>query len=282
MSIPLYDRTEGSASLILPHLSEPSRQHQRLVLTIVQLIKRLRPRYGSVIMVSKGICIKYGTLVKMSEAYAMQFVSQNTSIPVPKILSAFEHRGSTYITMERVAGKMIGSGWVNRSPESRTALLSQLQCYIQELRKLPVPPGMGVANVVGEALYDGRLPGPSSWFGPFRNIADFHRHLRQGIEPDANLDPDVNQLITLHGGQWPLVFTHGDLSSLNILVQGDKVVGIIDWETAGWFPSYWEYTTASQVNPQNSFWRQEIDHFLDPYPAELRMEEIRQRFFGDF
>jgi len=34
------------------------------------------------------------------------------------------------------------------------------------------------------------------------------------------------------------VFTHGDLSSLNVLVRGDQIVGIIDWETAGWYPSY--------------------------------------------
>lgn len=78
------------------------------------------------------------------------------------------------------------------------------------------------------------------------------------------------------------MLTHGDLSSLNILVKDDQVVGIIDWETAGWFPAYWEYTTACQVNPQNSFWRHEIDRFLDPYPAELTMKGIRQKYFGDF
>lgn len=38
----------------------------------------------------------------------------------------------------------------------------------------------------------------------------------------------------------PIVFTHGDLSSLNILARVDDIVGIIDWETAGWYPSYWE------------------------------------------
>lgn len=78
------------------------------------------------------------------------------------------------------------------------------------------------------------------------------------------------------------VLTHGDLSSLNILVRGDTVVGIIDWETAGWFPLYWEYTCASNVNPQNEFWRQEVDKFMTPMPHELRMEGIRQKYFGDF
>lgn len=79
----------------------------------------------------------------------------------------------------------------------------------------------------------------------------------------------------------PPVFTHGDLSSLNILVRSDEVVGIIDWETAGWYPSYWEYTTACQVNPRNPFWREQIDKFLEPMPGELEMDQVRLKYFGD-
>ena len=79
-----------------------------------------------------------------------------------------------------------------------------------------------------------------------------------------------------------IVLTHGDLSSTNVLVHGDDVVGIVDWETAGWWPSYWEYTTASTVAPGDEFWREEIDKFLEPYPEELAMERIRLQYFGDY
>jgi len=78
----------------------------------------------------------------------------------------------------------------------------------------------------------------------------------------------------------PLVLTHGDLSSLNIMVQGDTVVGIVDWETAGWFPKHWEYTCAKYVNPYNPFWADPIDDFLEPMPRELEMENIRRKYFG--
>ncbi len=208
----------------------------------------------------------------------MRFISQHTSIPVPKVICAFTYRGCTYITMERIDGDMLSRGWFNRSAESQTKILSQLSKMIQEVRSLTPPQGQGIANVDGGPLYDGRLPGPSLWFGPFSNINDFHRHLRRGFKFHPNNEPEINKLIDLHGGHWPLVFTHGDLSSLNILVRGDKVVGIIDWETAGWFPAYWEYTTACQVNPQNYFWRDEIDRFLYPQQVELVMETIRQKY----
>ena len=253
-----------------------------LVLSFVQLLKHVKPRKGDVLLASKRICIKYGRLVQLSEASSIRFISQRTSIPVPKVICAFEHRGVTYIVMERIDGQMVGSGWLNRSVASRTKILTQLRGLIQQMRDIPAPSDVGVANVDGGAIYDCRLPGPSLHFGPFRDVAHFHHHLRRGFEHDTRLEPEINRLIDLGSGQWSIVFTHGDLSSLNILVQGDKVVGIVDWETAGWYPAYWEYTTACQVNPQNLFWREEIDRFLQPFPAELEMERIRSKYFGDY
>lgn len=76
------------------------------------------------------------------------------------------------------------------------------------------------------------------------------------------------------------VFTHGDLSSLNILCRRDEIVGIIDWETAGWLSPYWEYVTAWNVNPQNLFWQAEVDSFLTPWPHARRMDAVRRKYFG--
>jgi hypothetical protein len=58
--------------------------------------------------------------------------------------------------------------------------------------------------------------------------------------------------------------------------------GIVDWETAGWYPSYWEYSTTLNVNPQNESWRDEVDRFLEPKPEELEIEKVRLQYFGDF
>ena len=176
---------------------------------------------------------------------------------------------------------MIARGWIYRSAESKANILSQVKQMIQEMRSIPST-DVGIANVDGGSLYDGRVAGTALRFGPFRNAQDFHKHLRRGIEFHPDLYPEVNELIAQHEELYPsLAFTHGDLSSLNILACEDKVVGIVDWETAGWYPSYWEYTTACQVNPHNSFWRDEIEKFLDPFPKELAMEKLRQKYFGD-
>ncbi|KAH3564456.1 hypothetical protein KXV22_007686, partial [Aspergillus fumigatus] len=162
----------------------------------------------------------------------MRFVSQHTSIPAPKVFCAFTRSGRTYIVMERIKGDIIGNGWVKRSENSKAKLLSQLAEKIREMRDLQPPEGMGVASVDGGSLFDCRVPGRSLRFGPFATTQDFHRHLRRGMEFDLRLDPEIQDLNKQQSKTWPLVFTHGDLSSLNILVRGDDIGGIIDWETA--------------------------------------------------
>jgi hypothetical protein len=149
------------------------------------------------------------------------------------------------------------------------------------MRDLQPPEGTTIASVDGGSLFDYRIPSPSVRFGPFNTVQDFHRQLRMGMEFDSRLGLEIQELINQQSKTWPLVFTHGDLSSLNILARGDDLVGIIDWETAGWYLSYWEYTSAYQVNPQNSFWVYEIDKFLQPMPEELAMGRVRQKYFGD-
>lgn len=113
--------------------------------------------------------------------------------------------------------------------------------------------------------------------------SNFHKYFRNDLKPQPGLRADLSELISLQENTpSALVFTHGNLSSLNILVSGDEVVGIIDWETAGWYPSYWEYTTAWNVNLQNPFLQDEVEKFPEPMPEELAMETLRLWYFGDF
>jgi aminoglycoside phosphotransferase (APT) family kinase protein len=215
----------------------------------------------------------------------MTFVRQHTTIPVPKVYSAFEYKGRVYIIMQRIDGHMVGRNWYFRTEESKLRILSQLKSMVEQLRKLPAPDGVGVANVDGGPIFDGRLPKKSHW-GPFRSISDFHSALVDGLDLNAASPdnfPELQELASFYNQPWPEpVFTHGDLSSLNILCRGDAIVALIDWETAGWLPPYWEYVSAWNVNPQNSFWHEEVDKFLTPLPYARDMDTIRRKYFGLF
>ncbi|KAI6753923.1 hypothetical protein HG530_013099 [Fusarium avenaceum] len=191
-------------------------------------------------------------------------------------------RGKYYaICSKKYIGQDLSQGWTQRSEESKARILAQLKTMTTELRSLTPPDGIGIANVDGGPIFDQRLPDKSFW-GPFATIQDFHRELRHGLELGDNEEarPGLRELIEFHHGSWPRpVFTHGDLSSLNIMAVDDTVTGIVDWESAGWMPPYWEYTSAWHVNPRNTFWREAVDGFLEPLPHELEMEKIRRQYF---
>jgi len=38
-----------------------------------------------------------------------------------------------------------------------------------------------------------------------------------------------------------VVLTHGDFAPRNIIVKRGRVVGLLDWEYAGWYPENWEF-----------------------------------------
>ncbi|USP80544.1 kinase-like protein [Curvularia clavata] len=253
-----------------------------LTLFTLKLLRRSQERRSKVLFASDKICIKYGRTATLNEASALQFIAKHTSIPVPRVYCAFIHQHRTYIVMERMRGEPVARGWTRRSEESKAKILDQLKKMVEEMRRISPPEDVGVASVNGGPLYDVRLPGTAFYFGPFKTVQDFHKFLRNDLKAHPGLSADVNELISRQENTSSgLVFTHGDLSSFNILASGDEVVGIIDWETAGWYPSYWEYTNAWNVYPFNGFWQEEVDKFLEPMPEELAMEKIRLRYFGD-
>lgn len=97
---------------------------------------------------------------------------------------------------------------------------------VSQLRTLPAPEGVGVANAKGGRIFDSRLPSKLFW-GPFPTRRDFHKELANGIDPDTKHEdtpPDFQELLDFYrqADEKP-VFTHGDLSSLNVLVRGDEV-----------------------------------------------------------
>ncbi|KAG6104364.1 hypothetical protein E4U13_008404 [Claviceps humidiphila] len=61
----------------------------------------------------------------------------------------------------------------------------------------------------------------------------------------------------------------------NIMMYNGRLSGIIDWETCGWFPDYWDYTKAHYITKFNRRWLKMVDAVfgkLGNYEAELTVE----------
>ena len=276
-------RTNSSTHTDHSSRSEPindTRFRRFLTLASINVVKHFQDRSDSVLNLSPGICVKRGNFRDLAEACTLRFIAQHTSIPVPKVYCSFRRKGTTYIVMERIYGRMATIVWNELSDKAREKIMMQLKKLIGEMRAVPAPSDR-IANVNGGSLWDCRLHSNLDRFGPFEDTDSFHSFLRNGIDKAPPGIPEIGELIEFQSGQLAKpVLTHGDLSSLNILIREEDIVGIIDWETSGWYPPYWEYVSACQVNPRNYFWRDYIDTFLEPFPDALKHEPIRLRWWG--
>ncbi|CAG8918545.1 unnamed protein product [Penicillium salamii] len=147
----------SSAPLGVPEPVNSTVLHRCWTLLAIKILTRIRPREGSVLMLTDRLYVKYEKRIHLSEASRMQFISQYTTIPVPKVFCAFTSSGCTYIVMERIKGDIIGNGRVRRSEESKAKLLSRLAANIRKMRDLQPPEGSKIASVDGKSLFDCRI-----------------------------------------------------------------------------------------------------------------------------
>ncbi|TVY67526.1 hypothetical protein LSUE1_G010020 [Lachnellula suecica] len=245
--------------------------------------------------VSEKLCVKFGSRVQLSEAWTLEFLRKHTSIPVPKVYCAFEGiKGRKYILMEHIDGEPIGDKWAEKSEAEKESLIAQLKAIFEELRNIKHPrPGI-LAGVDMQALFDPRCWKGYLGFGPFAKESDFNHYLHCGMKPTSIFfsekevpwvtneeRAEVRKLLEMQESkQHKICFTHGDANSSNILVKNGKIVALIDFEVSGWYPEYWEYTTAMNVNRYDGFWKAVIPKFLAEYPEELEMEALRRKHFG--
>lgn len=89
---------------------------------------------------------------------------------------------------------------------------------------------------------------PSQRVGPCESETEFKSHLlsdasSHSFKPREESHAALELARKLGDIRHRVVFTHGDFALHNILVHEGHVSGFIDWECAGWYPEYWEFTS---------------------------------------
>ncbi|EER39532.1 conserved hypothetical protein [Histoplasma capsulatum H143] len=143
----------------------------------------------------------------------IQFVKENTQIPIPSVINSDK---------ERIADQVA-------------------KCLVQ-LRSLQSPQMQSLNH---RPLYSGWLflREPLTPHGPFTSETEFWDYLSLKL---TKLPKEaLARLRTRLPTSAPYTFTHGDLTFCNIIVKDGNLAGILDWEDAGYFPVWWEYVAAT-------------------------------------
>ncbi len=236
-----------------------------------------------------GLLLKRSDGTRFEEVQAMR-LARAAGFPVPKVICYGENpkdqRAPVSILMTRLPGDILGDLYECMTEKEKFQVLSEMKNYLDIMRSWSNPWGTNrICSVSNSSIRSVRAPG--HLFGPYDDQKDFQKYLigpsgaakdLAKYETDLVLakklhdDYDMNMALArkLQDKTYRVVFTHGDLMHHNILVKDGHVTGFIDWEAAGWYPEYWEFTTAWMYQPRDSWWWQ----FVHDLGGGKYMEEM--------
>ena len=114
---------------------------------------------------------------------------------------------------------------------------------------------------------------------PCENESEFHDYLLSfasevGFKELSEFQEAKNIAQEILTMPHKVVFTHGDLAHHNIMVDNGHVTAFLDWESAGWYPEYWKYTTALRFVRKERWWYAFVSELGgDRYSSEQACEE---------
>jgi len=206
--------------------------------------------------------------------------------------------------MEDKPGVQLDTVWDDLSETSKLSIADQLRDIFTQVRAIPSPGLFG--SVAGGPLrhkcFLSVQPQPDV-NGPFRTEKDFSMAmaLRSQRNRSRQHMPDQRAWLSKFFMRYfpealaghASVLTHGDVQRKNILVErvpkmaseaeegenqgedekgeeGDEwqVSAVVDWEEAGWYPSYWEYVGVFIHFSWVDDWPEKFERIVEPCPLE--------------
>lgn len=219
-----------------------------------------------IVVLGQHFLVKYGARTKVEEGENLLFVEKHLLIPAPRLYAMWRDEDVVYIVMELIQGVTLESLWSTLDDHDKIHILDKLRPIFAKMRSLPHPGFYG-------SIRKGPLPSHLFWVpendpeitGPFEDESEILAALvkRSRLNWSMNkkhsykadfFQQEFAQALKNH----PPTFTHADVQRKNIIVrkvpneggevvrgEGTYEVFIVDWEDAGWYPSYWEYCSAS-------------------------------------
>ncbi|KAI0371982.1 hypothetical protein BV20DRAFT_133724 [Pilatotrama ljubarskyi] len=228
--------------------------------------------------------VRYGTEVLPVEAEVTTFVARNTSIRVPKVYAVFSevranNRLINYIVEERLPGFTLDQVFPSLGDTALQSVAFELRMVYDELSKLSeLRTTLGPLHGPHNSPYFLRLfEGYPCRDVEARSTGSLIEHLFKPIFPtplSATQDHIAKALECFDLS----IFSHGDLQPANVVYSDGHVVGIIDWEGAGWYPYFWDsfvvFKSALQLMCESPKWQQVLPTLCEQHVVEAR------RFFS--
>ena len=232
-----------------------------------------------------GLIMKWSDGTRIEEALAMQIV-RDAGLPVPRVICYGEHddspRAPASIIMTRVPGvELDHEVWKCWDSGARVRFIKELKVYVQTIRPWQnTNKDFKFGSVAGTSFRSVGIPFHRG--GPFKEDAELYDYLLEYAnweelrEMYPKADEIQSRIETFRSQKYKVLFTHGDLCWWNVMVMNDgsgRISSWIDWEAAGWYPAYLEFTTASRGWKPGFWWYDIVQEFSEKdYTMEKELD----------
>ncbi|KAI0530282.1 kinase-like domain-containing protein [Xylaria digitata] len=229
------------APVQLPTYEEVITQENQAAFELIP--RRLERR---VVKFGDHFVVKYGKKINLIEGKNILIIKEYTKMPIPKLYAMYQHEpsGNKVMIMEYVPGRLLGKCYDSLDDEQKASVGVQLRRHLSDMRKIPSP---GVYGLPGCRPYLAQPHIFKRRTGPFEIPAEFFEAYLSAQFPEAGKlrYPQIEELklqfLELSRGHGKPVFTHGNLHDRNIVLRDDGLICILDWESASFFPEYFEF-----------------------------------------
>ena len=196
-----------------------------------------------------GLVLKWSDGTNLDEVRSMAAI-RTARIPAPKVVSVGEHPerpwASVSILMTRLPGNEFEDVYDELEATQRETIITELRTILDAMRTWKSPWGQRICSISGSSIRSTRVPDHK--FGPCESEQEFNDYLISAASSHAfktqkEFEAKIATAREINSMHHRVVFTHGDLALHNVMVHDGHISGFIDWECAGWYPDYWEFTT---------------------------------------
>ncbi|KAI1390373.1 uncharacterized protein F4822DRAFT_234335 [Hypoxylon trugodes] len=186
--------------------------------------------------------------------------------PVPKVIAGWKENGKAITITEKAPGRRLYDIWWELRDKDKHRIAVEVARYVQGWRLLAAT---GIKNP-----HDGPVRRCKNLFGmlgkevgPFDSDDEFwdaiHRRLRS-----RNVDENVIRTLKDYmPDSAPCLFTHGDLSTANIMIDNGRVSAFLGFETAAYLPVWAEYVSVHFCCcKEDEQWKAILSTYLESYP----------------
>jgi aminoglycoside phosphotransferase len=197
-----------------------------------------------------------------AEKETLEIIRANTSIPVPQVYDYYKSAEFEHLILERLPGVTLEEAWPTLEAQEKERIADDVVALLGEMRKLQSPhiktallhrkPLQSNTRALDNAGFSQEM------FGEFLN----NEHISKYVSVRTDCLHSMSN-----------VLSHGDLDWSNILVADKKVSGIIDWESSGYFPEYWEWVSIkrfSETLKSDDSWFQLLERRMRPSKCTQR------------